>query len=183
MKTEAVKAARKAAARRRYLANREQEIIRARAYQVAHPAATRASKSRWQDANPLRRHAMQLTEWAQMFASQDGRCYLCGDPLSDDRSKTYVDHDHSCCAQRESCRYCRRGLACNPCNTLIGMAADDPQRLRRIADNLEAALAVVRQRIASKPVQAALIDDLDIAATGENVTPLRKRAAPGQVSA
>jgi hypothetical protein len=39
---------------------------------------------------------------------------------------------------------------------LIGFAGDDPVRLRRIAGNLEAALAAAVERIGSKPQQLDL---------------------------
>lgn len=55
-----------------------------------------------------------------------------------------------------SCAYCRRGLACGQCNTLIGMAGDDAERLVRIARNLGAAVAATRARITGKPQQLAL---------------------------
>jgi hypothetical protein len=51
---------------------------------------------------------------------------------------------------------CRRGLACNRCNTLIGTVADDPELLRRIAGNLELVLAATALRLAEKPEQMAL---------------------------
>jgi Recombination endonuclease VII len=92
----------------------------------------------------------------RMHEDQHGLCYLCGDPLPDDRYFLAVDHDHRCCPPKKSCAFCRRGLTCHSCNVLIGHAKDDPARLRRIADNLEAAIAAATPRIACKPVQLAL---------------------------
>lgn len=82
---------------------------------------------------------------AAMWEEQGGRCYLCGDPLVE--GKEHVDHDHRCCPDDRSCRACRRGLACGHCNVAVGMAGDDPARLRRIADNLEAAQRAAEQRM------------------------------------
>jgi predicted nucleic acid-binding Zn ribbon protein len=92
-------------------------------------------------------------DWRVLFKSlweaQDGKCYLCGDPLQPDAYRAiHLDHDHSCCKLGRSCAICRRGLACKPCNVLIGHAHDDPVRLHRIADNLEKANAAVAQRMA-----------------------------------
>jgi len=92
-----------------------------------------------------------VAEWESLFASlmeaQDGKCYLCGDALRPHVSRAvHLDHDHSCCPTATSCENCRRGLACHACNVLIGRAKDDPARLRRIADNLERANALVRRR-------------------------------------
>ncbi len=89
-------------------------------------------------------------------------CMNCG--RSDRRS--VIDHDHDCCrpmptrrgVRTGSCSYCRRGLACERCNHVIGHAGDDPERLRRIADNLAAVLPTVAARLARKPQQVTLFD-------------------------
>lgn len=107
-----------------------------------------------------RRHSgMQPHEWAQMWQAQDGRCYLCGRDLPEDRRFVHVDHDHRCCPPGASCSTCRRGLACNSCNALIGHAQDDPARLRRIADALEIALLAVAERMNARPVQDQLFSE------------------------
>ena len=84
---------------------------------------------------------------AVLWASQDGRCYLCGGEMIP--GKEDIDHDHSCCPKGRSCRTCRRGLAHHRCNVIIGWALDDPARLRRIADSLEAAQQAFKQRQAA----------------------------------
>jgi hypothetical protein len=66
---------------------------------------------------------------------------------------TAIDHYHGCCPPKRSCDLCRRGLACSKCNSLIGLAGDDPDRLRRIADALEVANARVKARIAERSIQ------------------------------
>jgi hypothetical protein len=72
---------------------------------------------------------------AELYAKQNGRCYLCGEP--GDLDEMVIDHDHRCsCGPRYTCRNCRRGLAHSQCNTLIGLAGDDPEKLHRIAGNL-----------------------------------------------
>ena len=90
-----------------------------------------------------------------MWDAQGGRCYLCLKPLVPGRN-THVEHDHSCCGPAKTCPFCRRGLACSRCNTTIGMAEDNPDLLRLIADNQEAVLGPTRARIAAKPQQDAL---------------------------
>jgi hypothetical protein len=94
------------------------------------------------------------TEWKPLIQSysdaQGDMCYLCGDPLEYDRkSAVHLDHDHACCPTGKSCEVCRRGLACQDCNVLIARAHDDPERLRRIADNLERANTGVSERMLS----------------------------------
>lgn len=123
-----------------------------RKYRETHPDRVKESKKKYQDANKdkirerssesrrvyqLKRfHHMTPLEYEQMWESQNGCCYLCGDPLVRGRS-THIDHDHACCGAGESCFQCRRGLACKNCNLVVGHAFDDPERLRRIADALE----------------------------------------------
>lgn len=105
-----------------------------------------------------RQHGLGFADLAALLAAQDGKCYLCGDPIEGGGSGSIaIDHDHSCCPPLKSCNYCRRGITCGMCNPLVGFARDDPERLRRIADNLEAVLLDTRARIAAKPQQLSLI--------------------------
>lgn len=92
---------------------------------------------------------MMPEAWAALWDAQEGRCYLCHDPLP---GSPATDHDHRCCPAGASCQICRRGLACNACNRLIGMARDDPGRLHRIAGNLETAREIVTERMAREHV-------------------------------
>lgn len=68
-------------------------------------------------------------EYEFMLACQDGRCAICGG-----KPRKYmlaVDHDHKTGEIR--------GLLCSRCNhKLLGSANDDPARLRKAADYLEA---------------------------------------------
>lgn len=82
---------------------------------------------------------------ATMWAAQEGKCYLCGEPLDNPRL-IRIDHDHNCCAPNTSCRTCRRGLVHHRCNILVGYAEDDPAFLRRVADALEIAQAAFQMR-------------------------------------
>jgi hypothetical protein len=88
---------------------------------------------------------------AAMWAAQDGKCYLCGEEMT--VKNVRIDHDHGCCPANQSCRHCRRGMAHHRCNIMIGMADDDPARLRSMADALEAAQMAFAQR---KPARASL---------------------------
>lgn len=157
------------AARNAYRAGVNRE--RSRAYQRSLPYEAR-------QANNLHAsHGITPAQKQAMLDAQAGRCYLCGDPLAYDEA--VIDHDHRCCqdvtttgTQRTtSCRYCRRGLACGSCNTLVGMARDDPERLRRIAVSLAAAVAAATARLADKPRQLALLDKIASEATATKGTP------------
>ncbi len=132
---------------------------------AADAARSRAAYAQVPEVFNLRRaksaHGPNYVEmFAQFWADQGGCCYLCGTSM--DRAEAVVDHDHNCCPAGKSCAYCRRGLACDRCNVLIGHAKDDADLLRLIAANLEAAAAVARARIASMPVQTEMQEDSDV---------------------
>lgn len=139
------------AERRRNEANRNKRLEQDRAWRSANRDKINARQRELRAADPakarqlqkLRRHRMTEEEWSAMWRQQDGCCYLCGTELREDRSTT-IDHDHSCCPAGRSCSACRRGLACVNCNAIVGMAGEDPQRLRVIADALEKMLLVRR---------------------------------------
>lgn len=100
---------------------------------------------------------------AAMWLEQAGRCYLCGDEMN--RNQAVIDHDHNCCPPTRSCSACRRGLACHRCNRLIGQFGDDPEQMRRMADNLESRARAARLRIAAKPVQLEMVQTSDLQVT------------------
>ena len=160
--------------------NREQLREKSRAWRAANPERAREQSRRWRAANPEKalegnRRRAPLREnmatihgrnWREAYAvlwdAQDGRCYLCGDELDEGllpggRGRgTTIDHDHRCCPDHRSCPICRRGLACNSCNAGIAYFKDDPARLRRVADALEAAKVLVGERLSEQPAQGTM---------------------------
>lgn len=73
-------------------------------------------------------HSLKLIELIGIWEAQDRRCYKCSTPLPDPRiivagvrgkgREAKIDHDHKICPKKgHSCDRCRRGLACNACNT------------------------------------------------------------------
>lgn len=86
---------------------------------------------------------LTVDQWEAMLIDQAGRCYLCEQPMA---GSIHVDHDRSCCSGMKSCGACIRGLADQLCNQGIGQFRDNPERLRRVADNLEAASDRVRKQ-------------------------------------
>jgi Recombination endonuclease VII len=145
-----------------YERNLEESRQRARDAYWADPeksrAKLRARKRVTGTAENLRAvHGMEVADKAAMREAQAGRCCYCNRPLPDDERKVHIDHDHSCtCGPTRSCQYCRRGLACENCNRLVGMADDDPDRLELIAANLRRLDAAARERISGKPIQEEL---------------------------
>lgn len=94
------------------------------------------------------RYRITPADRQRLIDEQDGLCYLCGDPLLlDEPRKVHVDHDHDHCSGNTACGKCIRGVACDPCNRGIGYFRSDPERLRRVADNLEMA----NRRLRSSP--------------------------------
>lgn len=102
------------------------------------------------------KHGMRPDQWNALYEQQDGRCYLCLQPLSDDLTEIDIDHDHRCCGPKRSCALCRRGLACHGCNTGAGFFGDSPERMRIAADNLERAQAAVTALMTSASYQEPL---------------------------
>lgn len=133
--------------------NRDKINARRREKYAENHEAVREQQNR---KNAVARHGREVfAVSAAMWEEQGGKCYLCEIYLVPEAAG--VDHDHRCCPRNRSCAYCRRGLACDKCNTLIALADDDPALLRQIADNLEAKLAVVNARLAQKPEQLSMI--------------------------
>lgn len=97
-------------------------------------------------SNLWRLYRIRPDEYDAMRAAQDYRCVICGRhedeipvqpggrPRKDGSSPTppaklVVDHCHA--------RGSLRSLLCQPCNVMLGQAADDPARLRAGAAYLE----------------------------------------------
>lgn len=153
--------------RANYAANRDARAAQQREYKNRDPERWRAYNrdKYWEDRDQrlardaFTRHGIRPEDWAAIWDSQDGRCYLCGTDLAKLNPRyVHVDHDHRCCPKNRSCPACRRGLACMDCNIAIGHAGDDPGRLRRMADALEAVQVAVGQRIAAAGEQLTLTD-------------------------
>ncbi len=85
------------------------------------------------DASPARvfrtqeRYNLSPSQYAELLTSQGGVCAICAQPPG--RRRLFVDHDHACCAGRQSCGRCVRALLCVRCNSMLGHAQDNPARL------------------------------------------------------
>lgn len=159
--------------KRRYYEQHDRELARSRAYYEANAAGknnySRNYYQKWKALNPdglwlqwlKKAHDMRGEDWLAMWDSQRGLCYLCEQPLPEDRSKIAVDHAHAHCGKKRSCRYCRRGLAHHWCNMMIGMLGEDLALMRymcaeRIIENFERAQIAVLERVACAPAQGML---------------------------
>ena len=147
---EVVKAYKREKAREKYAADPEPHREAARRYRVANPGFRGKRDPEWRQ----KLYGVSLERLTAMLAAQDGGCYLCGEPLDVTAPRgVHVDHDHNCCRGSGSCGTCVRGLACENCNVGIGRFGDDPDRMRRVADNLEMANRRLRSQ---QPVQALI---------------------------
>lgn len=142
------------ARRREMLPDENSETVRR--WREAHPEENKERARRnGQKYRDKYLYGLSPERRTEMLAKQDGRCYLCDEPLDlDSPRKIHVDHDHSCCRGARSCGRCIRGLACEPCNKGIGAFGDDPDRMKRVADRLAAANSQVAARLAAEPLPA-----------------------------
>lgn len=79
-------------------------------------------------------YGLTLDGVQELLASQDGNCAVCGEPIQldlDHRSAWHVDHCHDTGTIR--------GILHGPCNSMLGLAGDNPERLRQGAAYLEGA--------------------------------------------
>jgi Recombination endonuclease VII len=87
----------------------------------------------------LRKYGLTQEQFDELLAAQDGRCAGCG--TDEPGAKGWnIDHCHT---------YGHvRALLCLPCNTIIGLADEDPAKLRGLAFWLEQQTAQVINRVA-----------------------------------
>lgn len=108
-------------------------------YWAAMKAADPEGYRLYQRNNQLKvKFGMTLEGYAEMLASQGGRCAICGstDPGRSRKGNFAVDHDHACCPGQNSCGRCVRGLLCSDCNQGIGFLKDDPKVIESALDYL-----------------------------------------------
>lgn len=66
----------------------------------------------------LKKFGLSRNQYETMLSEQKGRCALCNEPLT---SRWVIDHCHMTMKVR--------GLLHSNCNTLLGLANEDPRRL------------------------------------------------------
>ena len=87
----------------------------------------------------IRRHGISVIAFVKLAASQDYKCALCKKSNEVSRypnRRLCVDHDHNCCAGSTSCGKCIRGLLCNSCNMVAGIAESTPNYIEDLNEYL-----------------------------------------------
>lgn len=79
------------------------------------------------------KYGLSAYEFDSLFDAQGRRCPVCYSTESNVKRGWQVDHDHVSGAIR--------GVLCGMCNPMLGLAQDDPDRLRRAAAYLDADIA------------------------------------------
>lgn len=87
------------------------------------PEAKRKLRSR--RSNLWRRYRITPEQFDELLAKQGNRCAICKSDDPGHRHGWHVDHNH------ETGKI--RGILCGTCNVAIGMTAEDPDVLFRIA--------------------------------------------------
>lgn len=77
----------------------------------------------------LKKFGLTVEQYIDIEKSQNNVCAICKDPEMN-KKRLSVDHDHACCAGRESCGKCIRGLLCSNCNTALGNFKDNIEVLK-----------------------------------------------------
>jgi hypothetical protein len=86
----------------------------------------------------LKRMGLTSEEYTEMLSLQGGVCASCGNPEKtiDNRTgkvrRLAIDHDHSCCSGKKSCKKCIRGLLCQACNQALGILQENPENIKSL---------------------------------------------------
>lgn len=112
------KAKQKASRRKCYLAKRDVELKRNKEWRDKN-RKRRARANR--NNRLLRTYGITVDEADHMRFMQHNKCAICSETLNG-RNNCHIDHDHITNKVRD--------LLCNRCNTMIGMARENPMILR-----------------------------------------------------
>jgi len=99
----------------------------------------------------LRRYNLAVTEYNAILEKQGGRCAICertGLSTKGRKGKRglFVDHDHETGVVR--------GLLCGPCNSAIGLFAEDCERILAAAAYLDTARSKQKTRVQHSAIRA-----------------------------
>lgn len=88
----------------------------------------------WQRAGKLwTYYRLRPADYDAIRARQGDACGICREPLSESRTRAFIDYDHACDHPgkgRFCCADCVRGILCPSCNRELSLL-EDPVRLAR----------------------------------------------------
>jgi hypothetical protein len=90
----------------------------------------KANPDKWRELHFAKAYGIDVDEYNQLLAKQNGCCAICGTTEPKDGRRFAVDHCHDTGKIR--------GILCRPCNSAIGYLNDDYQTILRAAAYLEA---------------------------------------------
>ncbi len=112
-----------------YQNHKESEKARAKKWREENPEkyAAWADKNKDKRAAASRKYYYGITKEAfdEKMVSQGRKCAICSKLLV----RPSLDHGHNCCPGKRSCGKCIRGILCQGCNTIIGLAQDSVEVL------------------------------------------------------
>lgn len=108
--------------------NREKLARRARERYAENPHARREGNRR---SFIKARYGITHDEKYALLAQQGGRCAICGTDEPPTKTRWHVDHCHS--------TNIVRGILCQHCNNMLGMAKDRPEIFERAISYLKGA--------------------------------------------
>jgi RNase P subunit RPR2 len=127
------------AQRRCYRAHPERQNEKSRRWRQANPAAARAIAERYNVSHPdyhreykrRRKYGVPPEHQRAMLQAQNHCCAICGiEDWAAPGGVLHLDHNHVTGKVR--------AFLCKNCNTVLGHAKDDPERLRKAIAYLEA---------------------------------------------
>lgn len=81
--------------------------------------------------HPMRSgYGLSIEQMSEMLKIE--ACQVCGST-----KRLCIDHDHACCPGSKACGKCVRGRICTNCNSALGHAKDDIDRLKGLIAYLE----------------------------------------------
>lgn len=98
----------------------------------------RATKNRTPEQS-WRRHLkwrfkMTPEQYEEKLQAQEYRCTICHKMFTNDAR---IDHDHSCCPDRETCGKCLRDIICQRCNAFVGYVETTPNLVDEVLAYIE----------------------------------------------
>jgi hypothetical protein len=79
------------------------------------------NKEQWREKELKKKYGINLNDYNEMYAAQNGCCKICGKHQLDVNRPLCVDHNHNTGKVR--------GLLCNWCNSMLGYALDNKETL------------------------------------------------------